>query len=137
MFSRSMSSISDADPSRYASTCTRSGPARARPAGEVRVDAHQHEGRGNDALPDAQALTEALREGGLAGAQFARQDQQVPRPEHLRQSRAEGVGLVRRRNRQGLDPERSVAGLRNVHGAGVSVAVDAPACSSLTGASLT
>ena len=84
--------------------------ARPGTVGQVRVDADQNEGRRDDAGADAQALPEALGEGGLPRPQLAGEDQQVPGLELGTEAGREGVGLIRGPDVQGPFPGRRAHG---------------------------
>ena len=106
VFSRSISSISEAEPSRYASTCTRSGPPGRGPSGRFGWMRTSTKVGRDDAGADAQALPQALGEGGLPRSQLTGEDQQVPGLELGAEPGREGVGLVRGPDVQGPFPGR-------------------------------
>ena len=81
--------------------------ARPGTVGQVRVDADQDKGRRDDAGPDAQALPEALGEGGLARTQFAGQDQQVPGLQLRRRGRPRARASRPRSGPPGSVPRRA------------------------------
>ena len=83
------------------------GAAGTRPVRKVGMDADQDERGGNDAGPHAQAFAEALGEGGLAGSELARQDDQVARLEDGAEGRRKGMGFLRRLHCEGQFPLRS------------------------------